>query len=122
MKEYLNITKALSDETRVRALMMLDGQELCLCEIIDILKLAPSTVSKHMSLLYTAGLIHRRKQGKWQYYRLADTESDCPTTIKSALAWTRTTLADTKQINQDKQTRCCSKDKELEELCACYRS
>ncbi|GIW77819.1 MAG: hypothetical protein KatS3mg104_2882 [Phycisphaerae bacterium] len=50
-KPFLNITKALSDETRVRALLALREGELCLCQIIEMLGMAPSTVSKHMDLL-----------------------------------------------------------------------
>ena len=71
MLETLNITKALSDENRIRALMMLTGGELCVCQIIEMLGLAPSTVSKHMSILRQAGLVETRKEGRWIYYRLS---------------------------------------------------
>jgi len=49
MFEFMNITKALADENRVRILMALNGRdELCVCQLIDMLQLAPSTVSKHL--------------------------------------------------------------------------
>ena len=70
MREFLTITKALSDESRVRALLSIKDGELCLCQIIEVLGLSPATVSKHMNLLYQAGLVQRRKEGKWQFYRL----------------------------------------------------
>ena len=73
MKQFLDITSALSDETRLRALLSLREGELCLCQIIEILTLAPSTVSKHMSVLREAGLVTARKDGRWQYYQLAET-------------------------------------------------
>ena len=61
----MKVAKALSDETRVRILAMLSFGELCVCDIIDVLGLAPSTVSKHLSILYQAHLINARKEGKW---------------------------------------------------------
>ncbi|MEA4862976.1 MAG: ArsR/SmtB family transcription factor [Victivallaceae bacterium] len=72
MKKILNITKAMSDENRLRALAMLQNGELCVCRIIEMLRLAPSTVSKHMSILKQAGLVETRRAGKWTYYRLTD--------------------------------------------------
>ena len=55
---FMNITKALADENRVRILMALNGRnELCVCQLIDMLQLAPSTVSKHLFILRNARLI-----------------------------------------------------------------
>jgi len=62
--------KALSDQGRLRALLLLRNGELCLCQIIEILELAPSTVSKHMSILKQAGLVESRKEERWNYFRL----------------------------------------------------
>ena len=45
MRNFIAITKALSDETRVRALMSLKGGELCLCQLVELFGLAPSTGS-----------------------------------------------------------------------------
>ena len=75
MKKILTITKALADENRVRALMMLQNGEMCVCRIIEMLDLAPSTVSKHMSILKQAELVETRRDGRWTYYRLADADS-----------------------------------------------
>jgi DNA-binding transcriptional ArsR family regulator len=72
MNDFVAITKALSDPHRVRALMALRNGELCVCQIIDLLVLAPSTVSKHMSILKQAGLVDSRKDSRWVYYRLAE--------------------------------------------------
>lgn len=65
-----DIGKALSDPNRVRALMALRKGELCVCQIIELLNLAPSTVSKHMSILRQAGLVESRKDSRWVYYRI----------------------------------------------------
>ena len=74
MRKFLNIAKALSDGSRVRILMSLRKQELCVCQITALLELAPSTVSKHLSVLRQAGLIDMRKTGRWAYYCLAKGE------------------------------------------------
>ena len=66
MREILSITKALSDESRLRALIAVKDGELCLCQIIQVLGLAPATVSKHMDTLERAGLVERRRQGRWR--------------------------------------------------------
>ena len=60
MRGCLAITKALSDANRVRVLMGLTTGELCVCQIIEMLSLAPSTVSKHMSVLRQARLVESR--------------------------------------------------------------
>lgn len=64
------VAKALSDPNRLRALAALTRGELCVCQIMELLELVPSTVSKHMSVLRQAGLVAGRKRGKWMYYSL----------------------------------------------------
>jgi DNA-binding transcriptional ArsR family regulator len=51
MRDFLNTARALGDETRVRILHALAGRELCVCQLVELLELAPSTVSKHMTIL-----------------------------------------------------------------------
>ncbi len=75
MQNTIAIFKALSDESRVRALMAVAERELCACQIIELLELAPSTVSKHMSILKSAGLVRTRKEGRWMYFSLVDFNS-----------------------------------------------
>lgn len=72
IEEFTCITKAFSDQHRVRAFMSLLHGELCVCQIIELLSLAPSTVSKHMSILKAAGLVESRKDSRWVYYRLTE--------------------------------------------------
>ena len=72
MRHLMQITRALSDENRVRILSFLTHSELCLCQIIELLNLSPSTVSKHMSILAQAGLVDVRKEGRWHYYRFPE--------------------------------------------------
>jgi DNA-binding transcriptional ArsR family regulator len=118
MYDFIYIAKALSDENRVRALMLLSQGELCVCQLIEMLRLAPSTVSKHMSILRQARLVEGRKEGRWMYYRLAD--EDPPKEAIQAIGWVQNSLAKDKQILADnKQLKLvCKIDKE--ELCGCY--
>lgn len=118
MREFLNITKALSDETRIRALMALGGGELCLCQLIGLLGLSPSTVSRHMTVLEQAGLVARRKEGRWHYYRLAGREAS--PVARRALRWVKDSLKDEPRVASDAAALCCVKEKDLSELAACY--
>ena len=77
MREMLAVMKALADENRLRIVAALRGRELCLCQIVQLLGLANSTVSRHMSLLYQARIVESRKEGRWSYFRLAD-EAESP--------------------------------------------
>jgi DNA-binding transcriptional ArsR family regulator len=119
MYDFINIAKALSDENRVRALMMLCKGELCVCQLIGMLRLAPSTVSKHMSILRQARLVESRKESRWMYYRLAD--EDPPKEVIQAIRWAQNSLAKDKQILADARQvkRVCKIDKD--ELCNCYK-
>ncbi|MDH3255427.1 MAG: metalloregulator ArsR/SmtB family transcription factor, partial [Acidobacteriota bacterium] len=75
MHHILALTKALNDQSRLRLLMATRRGELCLCQLIELLGLAPSTVSKHMTILQQAGLVDRRQEGRWAFYRLADEDA-----------------------------------------------
>jgi DNA-binding transcriptional ArsR family regulator len=68
---FERVSRSIADTNRVRILKMLEPGELCVCQITAILGLAPATVSKHLSLLRTAGLLSHRKEGRWVFYRLS---------------------------------------------------
>lgn len=72
MQELLRIFKALSDETRLRILKLLEDGELCVCDIVSALDIIQPKVSFHLSVLQESGLIKSRKQGKWIFYRIDD--------------------------------------------------
>ena len=99
MLEFLNITKALAEENRVRILLALGVEELCVCQIIELLELAPSTVSKHMYVLRQARLVEGRKDGRWMYYRLADESAS--TQVSEAIAWLKKSLSPSERIRAD---------------------
>ena len=70
MEELTNIFKALSDETRLRIIKLLEEGELCVCDITAALDMVQPKVSFHLSALKEAGFIKDRKQGKWVHYSL----------------------------------------------------
>jgi ArsR family transcriptional regulator len=70
MEELTTIFKALSDETRLRIIKLLEGGELCVCDITAALDMVQPKVSFHLGALKDAGFIKDRKHGKWIHYSL----------------------------------------------------
>ncbi len=101
MKLTLRVTKALSDLQRVRILMLLQGGELCVCQIVEVLALAPSTISKHLSVLSAAGLADFRKEGRWAYYSLPEGASG--SLVRPVLKWLRDSLKNDEAVAKDAQ-------------------
>jgi len=99
MRAFMNITRALADERRVRALLILRKGEVCVCQITELFGLAPSTISKHLSILYQAGLVESRKDGRWMYYSLPD--KSAPAAVRQAIDWVFRSLADTPRARDD---------------------
>jgi DNA-binding transcriptional ArsR family regulator len=99
MREFMNLSKALADANRVRMVLVLRGRELCACQLTELFGLAPSTMSKHLSLLYQAQLVKVRKEGRWVYYSLPGKEAAPP--IRAALAWVDSSLAESDQATAD---------------------
>lgn len=67
------VFKALANGSRLRVLAALRDGERCVCELQAILDAPQSTVATHLRKLRQAGLLNARKDGKWTYYRIADT-------------------------------------------------
>jgi DNA-binding transcriptional ArsR family regulator len=86
------MTRALADENRIRVLLALKGGELCVCQITELFGLAASTISKHLSILYQAGLIDSRKDGRWIYYSLP--AKGASPAVREALRWVARSLAE----------------------------
>ena len=118
LQDFVRVAKSLADEARVRTLLALAGGELCLCQIVDLVELAPSTVSKHVNQLYAVGLVERRKQGRWHYFRLAGGGAAEP--AAGALGWLREALGGSGEAAEIHAAQCCVRDKDLAELTTCY--
>jgi DNA-binding transcriptional ArsR family regulator len=98
--DLLDIIQSLADQNRVRILLALQEQELCVCQVVELLKLAPSTVSKHLSILRQARLVRGRKEGRWMYYRLPGPEA--PPVVRQVITWVSCSLSDDLTIAQDR--------------------
>ncbi len=70
MKKIVESFKALGEENRISIIRMLCEEEMCVCELIDKLRLSQSAVSHHVKILKQAGLINDRRKGKWIFYSL----------------------------------------------------
>lgn len=70
--DFVQIFKALGDESRLKIVKMLLGKELCVCDIIDAFqgeKTQP-VISHHLKTLKHAGIVSDTRDGKWIYYSL----------------------------------------------------
>lgn len=101
MRNMVKAFKALSDPNRIRILKMLEIRPLCVCEITEVLRLAPSTVSKHLSMLRDADFLHDEKDGKWVNYSLNREQSD--RYVRHLLPLIRTWLQDETAIQRDRE-------------------
>ncbi len=63
--------QALGDNTRLRLLNLMGGQELCVCYFVEILEQAQPKISRHLAYLRSAGIVTARREGTWMHYRIA---------------------------------------------------
>lgn len=71
LKEIENTFKALADVNRLRILALVQDAPLCVCQLMAILDISQSTVSKHLAILKGAGLVEEVQRGKRSFYQLA---------------------------------------------------
>jgi ArsR family transcriptional regulator, arsenate/arsenite/antimonite-responsive transcriptional repressor len=74
VQDILDTLKALSEETRLRILKLLEHGELCVCDIVAALDMIQPKVSFHLNVLKEAGFLKDRKQGRWTHYSLDDSD------------------------------------------------
>ena len=115
MQDVMDSLKALGDENRVRILLSLQDGELCVCQIIELLGLAASTVSKHLSILRSARLVESRKDGRWMYYQLSK-KTRFPVQAQ-LLRLVSKALHDSSQAAADRKALAKIRKEDLEELC-----
>jgi len=98
MKKIAGLFKLFSNETRLRTLMLLSRQELCVCQIMAVLGVSQPLVSRNLSLLENAGLLTERRDGKMIYYSLS---KDMAEPVKKILAIIRSELKENPIMLQD---------------------
>ncbi len=98
LEKFTAVAQAVSDGNRVRILAALRGRRLCVCQITELLGLAPSTVSKHLLVLRHAGLVESVKSGRWIHYtRPAEAEP----AAREVLEWIDESLAGDARLRDD---------------------
>jgi DNA-binding transcriptional ArsR family regulator len=103
LREFMTEAKTLGDESRVWMLLALRGGEMCVCQMTELLGLAWSTTSKHLSILYQAGLVDAREKGRWIDYSLPERQASAA--ARTAIRWANRALATDQQIAEDSRRR-----------------
>lgn len=113
METVLLILKALSDRNRLRIYSALtQHDELCACQMVELLQLAGATVSRHLGQMVHAGLIDSRKDGRFIYYKLSpDDRAD----VHIVRDWIHAQLVESQDIRNDVEDleRITSLDREV---------
>jgi len=112
MNKILEQLKALSDRNRLRvvaALFQID--ELCACQVVELLEVTGATASRHMGLLVRSGIVESRKEGRWVYYRIAVSLNT------QFVQWLETELKNTDELEADRRSLMDIVSCDPEELC-----
>lgn len=62
--------RALADSTRLRLLNLIADSEICVCYLVEILRMSQPKISRHLAYLRRAGIVAARRQGRWMHYRV----------------------------------------------------
>ena len=85
-EKYVELFKALSDETRLRLVVLLYKRELCVCQIEAALGISQTKASRHLAILRRAGLLKARRDGLWIYYTLGEPGSKVEAALFQSLS------------------------------------
>ena len=100
--------QALGDNTRLRLLNLIGGQEVCVCYFVEILGGPQPKISRHLAYLRSAGIVEARREGKWMHYRIAmPPHVGAAQVLRQTLEW----LKDEKQMQADRarlRKACCA--------------
>lgn len=100
--------------------MALRGGEMCACQLTELLGLAGSTVSKHLSVLRQARLVALRRNGRWSYFRRSD--GTAAPQVRDLLRWLDAALARTPRVLEDERRAAAIKRLDPAALCRRQRA
>lgn len=115
LRQYERALKSVADPTRVRILKLLEGGEMCVCQIIAVLEFNQSTISKHLFLLKTAGLVKERREGKWVHYSLDG--ADGSLYVRKMLRLLKGWLNDDPRVARDREREAIAREAGPMEIC-----
>lgn len=99
MEQIVQFFKALSDEIRLRIVMLLTYGELCVCDLMEILREPQSKISRHLAYLKHSGITENRRVGVWMHYRLKDSQNGI---FKAQVDFLREKLSPLPQFRTDR--------------------
>jgi len=100
MEQIVQLFKALSDETRLRIVMLLTYGELCVCDLMEVLGEPQSKISRHLAYLKHSGITESRRVGVWMHYRLKDSQNGI---FKDQMDFLREKLSSIQQFRADRE-------------------
>lgn len=113
MNDVLTSVKSISEEIRVRLLLLLTDREACVCELMSVFEMAQSKLSHHLITLRDAGFLQDEKRGKWNYYKV-NTKGLTPVN-RELLSLVSSQLRNDEFIDRDR--RMLEKVKERMQIC-----
>jgi ArsR family transcriptional regulator, arsenate/arsenite/antimonite-responsive transcriptional repressor len=113
MHDIAQIYRALSEEMRLRILMLLTNGELCVCDIMAVLEEPQSKVSRHLAYLKHSGLIQGKRVGTWMHYFVRDALDELTTAhlvfLKNELSGQDWAVADVEKMRRVQAQKLCEK-------------
>jgi len=109
MNALSDLFKVLSDDTRLRIINLLDKQDLCVCELVEILKLSQPKISKHIARLRSINLVNTKRNEQYIYYSLNRSNLEYMNIIKTVLQTDNIELLDDIKNLEKVETFVCSK-------------
>ncbi len=114
MDKHLAMFKALSDATRVRILLLLADRDLCVCELVFILKMEQSRISHQLQSLRKAGLVRDNKEGRRITYSISADRKDFLLALFDRLI---PEVKDTPESKQDRSNLAVCLEKDIKATC-----
>lgn len=111
MEDVTQIYKALSEQMRLRILLLLTQGELCVCDIMAVLEEPQSKVSRHIAYLKNSGLIQGKRVGTWMHYHIKDDLDMLPAAhvnfLKKQLSDLDWAMADLNKMKEIQEAKLC---------------
>jgi ArsR family transcriptional regulator len=108
-EQYVELFKALSDETRLKLIVLLYRREFCVCQIEAALGISQTKASRHLAILRRAGLLKSRRKGLWIYYTLEEPEDKVQANLFKSLSESLCTELSS-MVDQAKKKTCNSRN------------
>lgn len=100
--------KALADRTRLRLLNLMGDDEICVCFLVEALKISQPKISRHLAYLKKAGVVSARREGKWMHYRVVEpADPNAAQVLRDVRLW----LEDHSEMKRDRERLvkvCCA--------------